>query len=70
MVWVQNSRTVAAGDTLDAKAYRNLLMETKIKKVVLYEVSMGILMKMCWLREMENLQLLQNIRFQASVGWR
>ena len=66
MVWVQNLRTVAA----DAKAYRNLLMETKIKKVVLYEVLMGRLMKMCWLREMENLQLLHNIRFQASVGWR
>ena len=67
---MQNSRTVVAGDPLDAKVYRNLLMETKIKKVVLYEVLMGRLMKMCWLREMENLQLLQNIRFQASVGWR
>ena len=43
-------------------------METRIKKVVLYEILMEGLMKMCWLRTMEDMQLLHKHQATGKRG--
>ena len=70
-VWYGRStkfKNSGGGGSPQGKNLEEPLMETRIKKVVLYEILREGLMKMCWLRTMEDMHLLQKHQAKGKRG--